>query len=247
MPNRNFSHPPVFTIRLGAMSGKRVEKEVLIKWIRDAGEEAFSLTECEGYFRGERDPGWAIMIAHNDPERVAQLAETLRRAFQQEGVGMEAFGRYLRCREDHGPAELAAEMWGLQHGFHPAYYQTLFVVEAWTDEWPTNFLIVTAYATTGETWSAGRNDQADQALAARIESLGVWKRRITGTSPDGQHAEPGWALDVPLDAGRRLGREFLQDAVYFVRENMLHVASCLDDREAPVGVFMNRLTVNEQG
>ncbi len=213
--------------------------------IRERGVESFSLTETKGWFNGVADPGWTIRIATDDTALVADLAEALRVGFGQEGVGAEAFGRYLRCRGDHGPGLFAAELWGLKEGFHPAYYRTTFSCDD-AESWPVRFAIVTAYATTGETWSAARNQQADRELLTRIEERGSWRKRVTGASPDGLHAEPGWAIEVSLEEARKLGRDFRQDAIYFVEADLLHVASCFETRIATVGAFRPRLTTSQR-
>lgn len=236
--------PPFFTLHLGAFQASRVPEDVVEALIRERGVESFSLTETKGWFKGVADPGWAIKIATDDTALIADLAEALRVSFGQEGVGVEAFGRYLRCRADHGPTLLSAELWGLKEGFHPAYYRTVFSADE-TDSWPARFAIVTAYATTGETWSAERNQQGDRDLLARIEERGYWHKRVTGASPDGLHAEPGWAIEVSIEEAQKLGCDFRQDAIYFVEAALLHVASCFETRIATVGSFRPRLNTQK--
>jgi hypothetical protein len=243
MSGLNLNPPPIFRLHLGSVGTTRVPKKVVGKLIQSAEVHSFSLCESNGWFRGEADPGWVISVADHDTNKVARLAESLRASFNQEGVGVEGFGRYLRCKADHGPELVAAELWGLCHGFHPAYYRTVFSANE-TDSWPAQFAIVTAYATTGETWPAERNQQADRDLLARIEERGYWRKRVTGASPDGLHVEPGWAIEVSLEEAQILGRDFRQDAIYFVEADLLHVASCFETRIATVGAF--RLRLNTQ-
>jgi len=242
MSGLDIAPPPIFTLRLGARNLVRIPEAELLSVIQEAGFDAFSLAEAKGWFRGESGPGWSITIAHSDFPRIATLADKLRHAFQQEGVGIEAFGRYLRCRADHGPSFLSAELWGLQYGFHPAYFLTVFSADGEVS-WPKSFAIITAYATTGETWSEERNQRADLVLTAQIENMGCWRSRVTGSSPDGLHAEPGWALEISLEDARKLGREFRQDAVYFVDGGQLKVASCRNGQMAPVSNFAPRFKI----
>ena len=176
-----------------------------------------------------------------DHEKIAALAEALRLKFTQEGIGVEAYGRYLRCRADHGATALAAELWGLRYGFHPAYSQTRFSIQAQQIEWPDEFAIITAWATTGEVWTADRNREADERLKQTILDRRVWHHRIVGSSPDGQHSEPGWAVAILPKEAKQLGSVFCQDAVYCVSNHELSVLSCGDDRSAPLGSFNVRL------
>jgi hypothetical protein len=238
------TNPPlVFTLRLGAEEGKRPDEFVVVKLIRESGVESFSLSPCEGWFRGEGDPGWAIMIGSERIDEVVRVAEVLRAGFRQEGVGIEVLGRYLRVREEHGPEAVAAEIWGLRHGFHPAYALTVFRAEGVATGWPESFVIITAYATTGETWGEARNVAADAELRARLKESGKWCVRLIGEAPDGGHAEPGWAVEMGEEEARRIGREFAQDAIYSVRAGVLFVLSCRGDGAAEVGLFEPRLTL----
>jgi hypothetical protein len=107
--------------------------------------------------------------------------------------------------------------------------------------WPASFVIVTAYATTGEQWSDEENERADEALRRRLNELDVWITRITGFDPDTRHAEPGWAVDIDLATGVGLGREYRQDAIFHVEGDRLQVVSCAEQRVAAVGSFRERV------
>lgn len=231
---------PIYTLRLGAVAGARPAAAAVAALV-GAAVPSFSLTPCEGFFRGAADPGWAIMVAHADHGVIARLAEDLRCHFVQEGVGIEAHGRYLRCRADRGPALLASELWGLASGFFPAYARTCFAVASVPDKWPDCFAIITAWATTGERWTADRNRMADERLRQLLLGRNLPHARITGASPDGQHAEPGWWVETDREDAVQIGRAFLQDAVYWVEADALSVHSCRDHRSAPVGPFAERV------
>jgi hypothetical protein len=123
---------------------------------------------------------------------------------------------------------------------HPAYFETRFRTPRSVHRWPATFAIITAYATTGASWSAEENERADLRLE---EALGDrWRERITGYSPTTGHAEPGWAVMLPFHEACDLGERFDQDAVYLVEADDLFVSYC-DDRRAlvRVGSFMERL------
>ncbi len=115
------------------------------------------------------------------------------------------------------------------HPLHPAYFTTRFHTEAAVPAWPAEFVILSACATTGETWSAERTAQADRALESELRERSTWVVRITGSSPSGDHAEPSWAAILPLPDALDVGRRFLQDALYIVRGDALSVTRCSDD------------------
>jgi hypothetical protein len=122
-----------------------------------------------------------------------------------------------------------------------AYRQVRFRLAAPVPEWPAAFVIITAWATTGETWPRARNDAADAALRARLEAQSPWLHRLTGYSPASGHAEPGWAAIIDEPRASEVGREFLQDAVYAVRADALWLLRCRDGASLYVGPFAPRV------
>lgn len=125
---------------------------------------------------------------------------------------------------------------------NPEYFKTRFRTEAPFNEWPNSFAIITAYATTGETWSPERNRLADEELRKILSEKYESILRITGYSPTTYHAEPGWAVEMDLESAKEIGWRFLQDAIYFVNEGKLFVVKCSsDDALIFVDEFTNRL------
>ena len=128
---------------------------------------------------------------------------------------------------------------------HPAYLETRFIAADGPQEWPEQFAIITAYATTGEFWTDDQNEAANQALEAELRATGWWMRWITGYSPTTSHREPGWAVSMDWQAACDLGARFLQDAIYVVHGDALTVTFCDQRRELlPVGNFLERLTAS---
>lgn len=125
---------------------------------------------------------------------------------------------------------------------NPAYFETRFRTLDPERIWPERFVIVSAYATTGTSWSAERNEAADRRLQGVLQARTTWVRRLTGYSPTTGHAEPGWAADLPFEEACDLGRAFLQDAIYVVLGDELLVSRCDERRRPePVGSFRERL------
>jgi len=123
-----------------------------------------------------------------------------------------------------------------------AYFETRFRTEAPIDDWPTEFVIISAYSTTGRSWPPEKNATADAALRVELEARGGWLVRITGYSPTTSHAEPSWAVVMPFDEACDFGLRFEQDAIYVVCGDELFVSYC-DAKRAlvPVGRFLERL------
>jgi hypothetical protein len=123
-----------------------------------------------------------------------------------------------------------------------AYFETRFRTTKPVVAWPKEFVIISAFATTGESWSPRENENADRRLSAELVANGVWLHRVTGYSPTTGHAEPSWAVELPLDEARIVGLRFHQDAIYHVSTDQLYVTHCAAHSELlHVDVFRSRL------
>lgn len=107
------------------------------------------------------------------------------------------------------------------------------------------FAIITAYPTTGETWTQQQIVQADRNLHRDLENANALLGRMTGYDPDGNHSEPGWAAQLDFDAACDLGAAYRQTALYYVQAGILHLSFC-DERRKLVEVdgFQERFTPN---
>ena len=128
-------------------------------------------------------------------------------------------------------------------GLNPVYFNTRFRVAKLPTAWPSTFVIVTAYATTGEQWTNEENERVDVALRERLAAMSVWHWRITGYDPETGHAEPGWAVGMLVSDGVRLGVDFRHDAVFGVTGDELPVISCRTGETGQLGSFRDRLAV----
>lgn len=129
---------------------------------------------------------------------------------------------------------------------HPAYFGTHFERSEPWDDWPAEFAIVTAYATTGESWPDEDNQAADRQLEAELRRWGRWIRRLTGYSPATGHREPGWAVEIGFQPACDLGKRYKQDAIYYVTGDTLWVSFC-GERRAPVEIGRFRPRVHLVG
>jgi len=128
---------------------------------------------------------------------------------------------------------------------HPAYFETHFLAEMSPTDWPAEFAIITAFATTGANWTPSQNEAADKMLESELRAAGKWLQRLTGFSPTTGHAEPGWAVDLSLAAALELGCRYKQDAIFFVINDALHVTLCGRAQEVlvPIGSFRQRVRI----
>ena len=126
---------------------------------------------------------------------------------------------------------------------NPIYLNTHFSTANEINDWPNEFSIITAYATTGENWSDEQNKTADTALEDNLKENYNWVKRVIGYSPQSGHSEPGWAVNADWHQACDLGVQFKQDAIYCVSNNTLSVSYCDERRkDVYVGNFLERLT-----
>ena len=72
---------------------------------------------------------------------------------------------------------------------HPAYFETLFHLPRPVARWPDELVILSAWATTGETWTERKNraadrtqtDDADRHCLCHVPSPGTVGRRPTSS------------------------------------------------------------------
>lgn len=123
------------------------------------------------------------------------------------------------------------------------YKQTRFRTHVLPNQWPSQFAIITAYATTGQSWADDQNQAANSRLFEELSRNGYWIHPVTGFDPKTGHAEPSWAVTVDFEQACDIGERFLQDAIYYVRDNCLFVSYCKPgSRElVPVDDFIARL------
>ncbi len=121
---------------------------------------------------------------------------------------------------------------------NPAYETSVFEVKG---ELSQNFLIITAYNPKGLNAPLSRNLHQDATLKSVLVNRGLAPVRVTGQSPDGQHQEPGWAVELDLNTGLEIARIFKQLAIYSVENNLLSLIDCHDAQKVELGDWPSRV------
>lgn len=76
---------------------------------------------------------------------------------------------------------------------------------------------------------------ADRHLHHLLVRAGAEPVRATTCAMDGSHAEPGWAVALPLDTVLRIARRFHQRAIWWSDACQLHLVACSDGHRETVG------------
>jgi predicted GIY-YIG superfamily endonuclease len=114
----------------------------------------------------------------------------------------------------------------------PEYLQTLFVPKKPgknqpPPDWSRPFAILTPHNPEGKKVDPETNTEADKELRRSLSRKSLPKHRITGVSEDWSHEEKGfavWGLDHKTAS--EIGREFHQDAYFWVENGTVTVHSC---------------------
>ncbi len=120
-----------------------------------------------------------------------------------------------------------------------AYFDTLF--ESARVPAPNAFAILTAHNPYGKTWDSASNEAADRRLVARLRELGAEPWRVVGYAPDRSHAEAGWGAQISLEVACSLGRDFEQDAIYWVDNDRLELIGLKTPGRETLGSWQARV------
>ena len=106
------------------------------------------------------------------------------------------------------------------------YEQTLFLVQDLAQV-PPSFGVVTACNPDGVTVSNEQNMAASERLERHLAEAGFQYFPVTGCSPDLTHQEPGFGIITDdRDVIIELGREWRQEAVYWIDRGIVHLVPC---------------------
>jgi hypothetical protein len=109
----------------------------------------------------------------------------------------------------------------MSNPYEEDYKSTVFEYQDFPADWPKSFAILTAYATTGETWTPEQNIEADRQLEAELRKGGHRIHRISGYSKDLKTHEEGWAVVMDLKKAWDLAVKYKQVALFYYENDEL--------------------------
>ncbi|MSR72816.1 MAG: DUF3293 domain-containing protein [Opitutales bacterium] len=116
----------------------------------------------------------------------------------------------------------------MPYPYEEEYKSTVFEYQNFPNDWPKSFAILTAYATTGETWTPAQNIQADRQLEAELKKGGHRIHRISGYSKDLDTHEEGWAVVMDLRPAWDLAVKYKQLALFYYENEQLLLVYALN-------------------
>ena len=113
----------------------------------------------------------------------------------------------------------------------------------------SRFVILTADAPTGESWTSTQTRRARRELERLLS--GRPHLAVTGCDPKSRHAEKGWAFpcadDAALAEARALGRRLRQIALFHVDAGQLELVWCDDpDDRHRIGPWSGRRKMSKK-
>ncbi|SRR6266496_4161082 len=124
---------------------------------------------------------------------------------------------------------------------NPEYNRTVFRTDSPPNEWPSRFAVVTACNPDGIRHSGEDNARFDAWLLVALEAEKIKHWRVTGTSADFQHSEPGYAIETNLENALNIANKFRQEAIFWIEHGHVSVISCTTREKVLLGAWPSRL------
>lgn len=109
------------------------------------------------------------------------------------------------------------------------------------DGWPPRFAILTACNPGGRVQGAAANAEAERRFVAELDRRRLWHWPILGGSPDFSHKEESYAIETDAATAVELGRQFAQEAIFWVEGDLLWLISCESDEREKIGAWRERI------
>jgi len=126
---------------------------------------------------------------------------------------------------------------------NPEYFNTIFLISKEPDRWPDEFAIITAHNPMDLNLSDNENSLRNEKLLKRIHSNVFLE--LSGSSPDHSHQEASYAFISDLPKAIRIGKEFQQRAIFYIKDGNLKLIECTTGQTQELGKFIERISLNK--
>lgn len=121
------------------------------------------------------------------------------------------------------------------------YKRTRFIASPPPDGFPTRFGVITACNPNGHIASDEQNIAETEKLREVLIHTGKHVFAVTGCSPNLAHREPGFGVVCDASEIVELGRNWEQEAVFWVEDGVVHLVPCGPGEPAILGAWTNLL------
>ena len=123
---------------------------------------------------------------------------------------------------------------------NPEYRKTLFRLGA-AEDCPSTFAVVTVCNPDGVVLPAAENSSRTEAFRMQLDECGFRHFPVTGYDPDGPHREAGFGVESDRETAMAFGRQWEQEAIFWIERGKLILVSCKDDEEIDLGTWIARV------
>ena len=200
--------------------------------------ESFTILPASGVFRRQEETTHLVQVTPLDVLAFLDEVELLRGELDQNGIGIEHRGNYVRVADGSNRSSVLRQLYPR---IRPEYLEAVFETELPHGGWPESFAVITGRNRDGRHETDARNEELDAALAEHCTRAGLPVWRATGGSADFSHAEPGFGVETDLPTALGIGRLFQQEAIFHVLNGELSLHACEGSDEVPLGRWEARL------
>ena len=123
---------------------------------------------------------------------------------------------------------------------NPNYFKVVFIHNS-IKVFPRTFGIITAYNPQDQSLTEGQNQKRNKLLKVKISHQMKLLGEIVGSSIDKTHQEPSFVTEGKLPELLKLGKEFEQNAVYWIKQDSLFLLDCNHRKKYQMGSFRKRI------
>lgn len=199
---------------------------------------SFTILPTLGVFRGNAEDTFVVKLTTQDVTDLLREVEVIRRELDQDGIGVEHCGRYVRVAEG---AELCSVRRDLYPRVRAEYFDTQFRTQKPVSGWPTQFAVITARNPDGCCTGDKHNKSLDAELDTFCAAKDLARWSVTGGSRDFSHAEPGFGVECDLPTALAVGRRFRQEAIFWIQNGLLSLQMCDGAHDVPLGYWEARV------
>ena len=126
---------------------------------------------------------------------------------------------------------------------NPEYSKTIFLISKEPESWPDEFAIITAHNPMDLKLSDRENNFRNENLLKTLGQNAFLK--LYGSSPDQSHQETSYAFISDLPKAIRIGKEYQQRAIFYIKDGNLKLIECSTGQTQELGKFIERISLNK--
>ena len=121
-----------------------------------------------------------------------------------------------------------------------SYFDVIFIGCKKIGSLPKKFAILTACNPMDEILKKTENKKLNQGLRRALSEFEMPTYNIIGSSPDLNHQEPSFLIEIPENQAIEVAASFNQRAIFWVSNDQMEIIECSTRKRYPAGSFSER-------